>query len=104
EREHFSAGANIMLLLLEAQEENWDEVDLMVRAFQNATMAVRYADVPVIVAPAGLALGGGCEIVLHADRVQAAAESYMGLVEAGVGLIPAGGGTNERVIRIVGQQ
>ena len=61
EGEHFSAGANIMLLLLEAQEENWDEVDLMVRAFQGATMALRYADVPVIVAPAGLALGGGCE-------------------------------------------
>ena len=103
EAEHFSAGANIMLLLLEAQEENWDEVDLMVRAFQNATMALRYADVPVIVAPAGLALGGGCEIVLHADRVQAAAESYIGLVEAGVGLIPAGGGTKEMVARAVEQ-
>ena len=103
EGEHFSAGANIMLLLLEAQEENWDEVDLMVRAFQNATMALRYADVPVIVAPAGLALGGGCEIVLHADRVQAAAESYIGLVEAGVGLIPAGGGTKEMVARAAEQ-
>ena len=103
EGEHFSAGANIMLLLLEAQEENWDEVDLMVRAFQGATMALRYADVPVIVAPAGLALGGGCEIVLHADRVQAAAESYIGLVEVGVGLIPAGGGTKEMVARAVEQ-
>ncbi len=103
EGEHFSAGANIMLLLLEAQEENWDEVDLMVRAFQNATMALRYADVPVIVAPAGLALGGGCEIVLHGDRVQAAAESYIGLVEAGVGLIPAGGGTKEMVARAAEQ-
>ena len=103
EGDHFSAGANIMLLLLEAQEENWDEVDLMVRAFQNATMALRYADVPVIVAPAGLALGGGCEIVLHADRVQAAAESYIGLVEAGVGLIPAGGGTKELVARAAEQ-
>ena len=99
EGEHFSAGANIMLLLLEAQEENWDEVDLMVRAFQNATMSLRYADVPVIVAPAGLALGGGCEITMHGDRVQAAAESYIGLVEAGVGLIPAGGGTKEMVAR-----
>ena len=69
---HFSAGANLMLLLLEAQEGNWDEVDLMVRAFQGATMGLRYADVPVVVAPAGLTLGGGCEIVLHADRVQAA--------------------------------
>ena len=103
EGEHFSAGANIMLLLLEAQEENWDEVDLMVRTFQNATMALRYADVPVIVAPAGLAIGGGCEIVLHADRVQAAAESYIGLVEAGVGLIPAGGGTKEMVVRAAEQ-
>src|SRR5437870_383572 len=103
EGEHFSAGANIMLLLLEAQEENWDEVDLMVRVFQGATMALRYADVPVIVAPGGLAIGGGCEIVLHADRVQAAAESYIGLVEAGVGLIPAGGGTKEMVARAAEQ-
>jgi len=103
EGEHFSAGANIMLLLLEAQEENWDEVDLMVRAFQGATMALRYADVPVIVAPASLAIGGGCEIVLHADRVQAAAESYIGLVEVGVGLIPAGGGTKEMVARAAEQ-
>ena len=97
--QHFSAGANLMLVLLEAQEENWDEIDLMVRAFQQSTMALRYADVPVIVAPAGLAIGGGCEIVLHADRVQAAAESYIGLVEVGVGLIPAGGGTKEMVVR-----
>jgi 3-hydroxyacyl-CoA dehydrogenase len=103
EGEHFSAGANIMLLLLEAQEENWDEVDLMVRAFQGATTALRYAEVPVIVATAGLALGGGCEIVLHGDRVQAAAESYIGLVEVGVGLIPAGGGTKEMVARAAGQ-
>ena len=103
EGEHFSAGANIMLLLLEAQEENWDEVDLMVRAFQGATMALRFADVPVIVAPASLAIGGGCEIVLHADRVQAAAESYIGLVEVGVGLIPAGGGTKEMVARAAEQ-
>jgi 3-hydroxyacyl-CoA dehydrogenase len=99
EAAHFSAGANLMLVLLEAQEENWDEIDVMVRAFQQSTMALRYADVPVIVAPAGLALGGGCEIALHADRVQAAAETYMGLVEVGVGLIPAGGGTKEMVVR-----
>jgi 3-hydroxyacyl-CoA dehydrogenase len=96
---NFSAGANLMLLLLEAQEANWDEVDLMVRAFQGATMALKYADVPVVVAPAGLALGGGCEIALHADRVQAAAETYVGLVEVGVGLIPAGGGTKEMLAR-----
>jgi len=96
---NFSAGANLMLLLLEAQEGNWDEVDLMIRAFQGATMALKYADVPVVAAPAGLALGGGCEIALHADRVQAAAEAYMGLVEVGVGLIPAGGGTKEMLAR-----
>jgi 3-hydroxyacyl-CoA dehydrogenase len=98
---NFSAGANLMLLLLEAQEGNWDEIDLMIRAFQGATQALRYADVPVIVAPAGLTLGGGCEIVLHADRVQAAAESYIGLVEVGVGLIPGGGGTKEMLARAV---
>ncbi|HEX6974449.1 MAG TPA: 3-hydroxyacyl-CoA dehydrogenase NAD-binding domain-containing protein, partial [Vicinamibacterales bacterium] len=96
---NFSAGANLMLLLLEAQEGNWDEVDLMIRAFQGATMALKHADVPVVVAPAGLALGGGCEIALHGDRVQAAAETYIGLVEVGVGLIPAGGGTKEMLAR-----
>ena len=96
---NFSAGANLMLLLLESQEGNWDEVDLMVRGFQRATMALKYADVPVIVAPGGLALGGGCEMCLHGDRVVAAAETYMGLVEAGVGLIPAGGGTKEMLVR-----
>ena len=97
----FSAGANVMLLLLEAQEGNWDDIDLMVRAFQGATMALKHAPVPVVVAPAGLALGGACEITLHAARVQAAAESYIGLVEAGVGLIPAGGGTKEMLARAV---
>ena len=97
----FCVGANLMLLLLEAQEGNWDEIDLMVRGFQGATRAMRYAMVPVVVAPGGLALGGGCEFVLHGDRVQAAAESYIGLVEAGVGLIPAGGGTKEMLARSV---
>jgi 3-hydroxyacyl-CoA dehydrogenase len=96
---HFSAGANLMLLLLEAQEGNWDEVDLMVRAFQSATSAVRHAGVPVVVATAGLTLGGGSEIALHAARVEAHAETYMGLVEVGVGLIPAGGGTKEMLAR-----
>jgi 3-hydroxyacyl-CoA dehydrogenase len=96
---NFSAGANLMLVLLEAQEEDWEEIDLMVRAFQQTTMALRYADVPVVVAPAGLTLGGGCEIVLHADRVQSSAEAYIGLVEVGVGLIPAGGGTKEMAAR-----
>jgi 3-hydroxyacyl-CoA dehydrogenase len=96
---NFSAGANLMLLLLEAQEGNWEEVDLMVRAFQRATLGLKYAQVPVIVAPAGLTLGGGCEIALHADAVQSAAEAYIGLVEVGVGLIPAGGGTKEMLAR-----
>src|SRR5262249_56338019 len=89
---NFSAGANLMLLLIEAQEGNWDEIDLMVRAFQGATMALKYAGVPAVAAPAGLALGGGCEIALHAARVQAAAEAYIGLVEAGGGPPPPGRG------------
>ena len=100
---HFSAGANLMLLLLEAQEENWEDIDLIIRQFQQSTMGLRYSKVPVIVAPAGLALGGGCEICLHADRVQAAGETYMGLVEVGVGLIPAGAGTKEMVARAAEQ-
>jgi len=98
---NFSVGANLMLLLIEAQEGNWDEIDVMIRAFQNATQALRFADVPVVVATAGMTLGGGCEIGLHADRVQAAAESYIGLVETGVGLIPGGGGTKEMLARAV---
>jgi 3-hydroxyacyl-CoA dehydrogenase len=96
---NFSAGANLMLLLLEAQEGNWDDIDVMIRAFQGATQALRYADVPVVSCPAGLTLGGGCEIVMHTDRAQAAAEAYIGLVEVGVGLIPAGGGTMEMLAR-----
>ncbi|HEX7086139.1 MAG TPA: 3-hydroxyacyl-CoA dehydrogenase NAD-binding domain-containing protein, partial [Vicinamibacterales bacterium] len=98
---NFSAGANLVLLLLEAQEGNWDEIDLMVRSFQRTTAALRASRVPVIVAPAGLTLGGGCEIVLHGDRVQAAAESYIGLPEVGLGLIPAAGGTKEMLARAV---
>jgi 3-hydroxyacyl-CoA dehydrogenase len=101
EGEHFSAGANLMLLLLEAQEGNWDEIEIMVRQFQRATMALKLSAAPVVVAPAGLALGGGCEVCLHGDRVRAAAETYMGLVEVGVGLIPAGGGTKEMLLRAV---
>jgi 3-hydroxyacyl-CoA dehydrogenase len=101
---NFSVGANLMLLLVEAQDGNWEEIDLMVRAFQQSTLALRLAGVPVVVAPAGMTLGGGCEIALHADRVQAAAESYIGLVEAGVGLIPAGGGSKEMVVRAYERQ
>ncbi len=96
---NFSAGANLMLVLLEAQEGNWDELNLMIRAFQQATQALHYSPVPVVVATGGLTLGGGTEIALHADRVQASAETYMGLVEAGVGLIPGGGGTKEMTVR-----
>jgi 3-hydroxyacyl-CoA dehydrogenase len=99
----FSAGANLMLVLLEAQEGNFDELELMVRQFQQTMMLLRYSEVPVVVAPAGLALGGGVEIILHGDRVQAAAETYMGLVEAGVGLIPAGGGTKEMLARAMAE-
>ncbi len=98
---NFSAGANLMLLLLEAQDGNFEDIDLMIRTFQSATQALRHAAFPVVVCPAGLTLGGGCEIVLHGDRVQAAAETYMGLVEIGVGLIPAAGGTKEMLARAV---
>jgi 3-hydroxyacyl-CoA dehydrogenase len=101
EAPHFSAGANLLLLLLEAQNANWDGIDLMVRTFQQTTTGLRYARVPVVAAVAGLTLGGGCEVVLHADRVQAAAETYIGLVEVGVGLIPAGAGTKEMLVRTV---
>ena len=104
EGSNFSVGANLMLLLLDAQEGNWDEIDAMIRTFQKATLGLRYSEVPVVIAPFGLALGGGCEIVLHGDRVQAAAESYLGLVEVGVGLIPAGGGTKEMLLRLGAQK
>ena len=102
--EHFSAGANLMLVMLEAQEGNWDEIDLMVRGFQRATMALKYSPVPVVVAPAGLALGGGCVISRLGGGVRAAAETYMGLVEVGVGRLPAGGGTKEMLLRAASVQ
>jgi 3-hydroxyacyl-CoA dehydrogenase len=96
---NFSAGANLMLLLLLAQEGEWDDVHLAVRQFQRANMAIKYAPRPVVAAPQGMALGGGCEIALHAARIHAAAEAYIGLVETGVGLVPGGGGTKEMLIR-----
>jgi len=99
EGEHFSAGANLALVLLEAQEENWEDLDAEVRAFQAMTMAVKYAPRPVVLAPFNLALGGGCELLLHAPRIVAHAELYTGLVELGVGLIPAGGGCKEMTLR-----
>jgi len=96
---NFSAGANLMLLLMTAQEGEWDDVHLAVRQFQRANMAIKYAPRPVVAAPQGMALGGGCEIALHAARIHAAAEAYIGLVETGVGLVPGGGGTKEMLIR-----
>ncbi len=98
---NFSVGANIMLLLLEAREGNWDEIDLVVRQFQKATMALKYCRKPVVAAPFGMTLGGGCEMVLGPQHVVASAETYIGLVEVGVGLIPAGGGCKEMVMRAV---
>jgi 3-hydroxyacyl-CoA dehydrogenase len=95
----FSAGANLMLLLMEAQDGEWDAIDGMVRAFQRTVLSLRDAQVPVVLAANGLTLGGACEMSLHASGVQAAAETYMGLVEVGVGLIPAGCGTKEMLRR-----
>ena len=97
--ENFSAGANVGMIFMMAVEQEWDELDFAVRAFQNTTMRLRYSSIPVVVAPHGLTLGGGCEICLHADKVIAHAETYMGLVEFGVGLIPGGGGTKEFALR-----
>jgi 3-hydroxyacyl-CoA dehydrogenase len=96
---NFSAGANVGMIFLFAIEQEYDELDFAIRAFQNTMMRVRYSSVPVVVAPHGLALGGACEMSLHADKVCAAAETYTGLVELGVGLIPGGGGTKEFVLR-----
>jgi 3-hydroxyacyl-CoA dehydrogenase len=96
---NFCVGANLMLVLTTIQEGEWDDLASAVRAFQNANMALKYAPKPVVAAPFGLTLGGGTEMILHAARVRASAETYMGLVEAGVGLIPAGGGTKEMLVR-----
>ena len=98
---NFCVGANIMLMLMEAQDENWEELDMMSRVFQTATMSLRYSPKPVVVAPFQMVFGGGCEMVLHADRVRAAAETYIGLVEVGVGIIPGGGGTKEMLVRML---
>ncbi len=95
----FSAGANVGMIFMLAIEQDYDEIDMAIRMFQNTMMRVRYSGVPVVVAPHGLALGGGCEICLHADKVIAAAETYTGLVEVGIGVIPGGGGTKEFVLR-----
>ena len=96
---NFSVGANLMLLLVTAQEGEWDDIHMAVRQFQGVNMAIKYAPGPVVAAPQGMALGGGCEISLSSARIQAAAEAYIGLVETGVGLVPGGGGTKEMLIR-----
>ena len=93
--QNFSAGANVGMIFMMAADQDFDELNFAVKAFQDTTMRIRYSNIPVIVAPHNMALGGGCEISLHADKVVAHAELYMGLVEFGVGLIPGGGGTKE---------
>ena len=98
---NFSVGANIMMLLMAVQDEEWDEVDMMVRQFQNMTQLIKFSPKPVVVAPFGMTLGGGCEVSLHGAVRQPHAELYMGLVEAGVGLLPAGGGCKEMTLRAV---
>ena len=96
---NFSAGANVAMIFMMAIEQDYDEIDMAIRQFQNTMMRVRYSGIPVVLAPHGLALGGGCEMSLHADKVIAAAETYTGLVEVGIGVIPGGGGTKEFVLR-----
>jgi len=97
--ENFSAGANLVMVLLAAQEQEWDDLDAAISAFQQLNMSLKYAPKPVVAAPFALALGGGCELPMHCRRIQAMAELYMGLVEVGVGLIPAGGGCKEMLLR-----
>ncbi|WP_367868768.1 3-hydroxyacyl-CoA dehydrogenase NAD-binding domain-containing protein [Pedobacter sp. WC2423] len=96
---NFSAGANVGMIFMMAVEQEWDELNMAIRAFQNTSMRIRYSSIPVVVAPHNLTLGGGCEFSLHADHVQLNAETYMGLVEFGVGVIPGGGGTKEFALR-----
>jgi 3-hydroxyacyl-CoA dehydrogenase len=98
---NFSVGANLMLLLMSVQEEEWEEVDLAIKQFQGMTQAIKFSPKPVVIAPFGLALGGGCEVSLHAAARQPHAELYMGLVEVGVGLLPGGGGCKEMLLRAV---
>jgi 3-hydroxyacyl-CoA dehydrogenase len=95
----FSAGANVGMIFMLAIEQDYEELDMAIRTFQNSMMRVRYSSIPVVIAPHGLCLGGGCEMNLHADGICAAAETYIGLVELGIGVIPGGGGTKELVLR-----
>ncbi len=101
EADNFSAGANLFMVVVAAQQGVWDQLDGAIRRLQGLNMRIRYSPKPVVVAPAGLALGGGCEITMHASRVVAAAETYIGLVELGAGVIPAGAGTKEYMRRII---
>ncbi len=101
EGEHFSAGANLFMVVVASQQGMWDQLDASIRKLQGMNMRMRYFPKPVVVAPAGLALGGGCEITMHASRVVMAAETYIGLVELGAGVIPAGAGTKEYMRRII---
>lgn len=100
EGDHFSAGANVGMIYMLAVEQEWEELNMAVQWFQKTTMRLRYSSIPVIAAPHGMTLGGGCELCMHSDKVIAHAETYMGLVEFGVGLIPGGGGTKEFVLRL----
>ena len=101
EADHFSAGANLFMVVVAAQNQMWDQLDEMVRGLQDVNMRMRYSPKPVVIAPAGMALGGGCEITMHGSRVVAAGELYIGLVELGAGVIPAGGGTKEIMRRVI---
>lgn len=101
EGEHFSAGANLFMVVVASQQGMWDQLDGAIRRLQEMNMRMRYSPKPIVVAPAGYTLGGGCEITMHASRVVAAAESYIGLVELGAGVIPAGGGTKEMMRRMI---
>jgi 3-hydroxyacyl-CoA dehydrogenase len=100
EGRHFCVGANLMLLLMEAQDENWEEIERIIRLFQDTMLMLKYCDKPVVAAPYSMTLGGGVELCMGASRVCAAAETYYGLVETGVGLIPAGGGCKELIMRL----
>ena len=101
EADHFSAGANLFMVVMAAQQQMWDQLDEMIVGLQNVMMRMRYSPKPVVVAPSGMALGGGCEMVMHGSRVVAAGELYAGLVEMGAGVIPAGGGTKEMMRRVI---
>ncbi|WP_258102940.1 3-hydroxyacyl-CoA dehydrogenase/enoyl-CoA hydratase family protein [Marinoscillum sp. MHG1-6] len=103
ESANFSAGANLAMLFMFAVDQEFDEIDLMIRQFQSTMTRARFSTIPVVAAPSGMALGGGCELSLHCDAIQAHAETYIGLVEFGVGLIPGGGGTKEMTLRAADQ-